>query len=105
MEVKEVLQPLRDIILIQADPVEKQTASGLLLAEQWESRPPYGVVLAVGSKVESVKPGDRVMFNRFAAIDIDLTIAGIKKVGKEQSERLKFCKESHILGIENGTNS
>lgn len=82
-----------DIVLIQADEQKTQTTSGLYIQEDWKTLPPTGTVLAVGNEVKEVKPGDRVIFERYGAVTYD----------KQQ----KLCKENQILGIiyeENKTN-
>lgn len=72
-------------MLIKADKPKDKTESGLLIQEDWKSLPPKGTVLAVGPLVTVVKPGDRVLFERYASIIL------------EDEERL--CKQSHLLAI------
>lgn len=73
-------------ILIEADEPVKQSASGILIQEDWETRPPYGTVLAVGPDVTEVKKGDRVVFERFGSIMMP-----------EKNQRL--CLEEHMLAV------
>lgn len=79
------MKPFRDIVLIKADKPRKQTKTGILVAEDWKTLPLTGEVLATGPQVNIVKPGDRVMFERYASIIL------------ENDERL--CKASHIFGL------
>lgn len=79
------MKPTRNIVLVQADQPAKQTASGILLDEDWKTLPPIGTVKAIGPEVTTVKVGDRVIFERYAAVIL------------EGDDRL--CQESHILGI------
>ena len=72
-------------MLLKADKPRKQTKSGILISEDWKTLPPKGEVLAVGPLVKQVKPGDRVLFERYASIIL------------ENDERL--CKEGHIFGM------
>lgn len=65
------MQPLRDVLLIKADQVKKQTDNGILISEQWKSLPLTGEVLAVGPEVTAVQVGDRVGFNRYASIVLE----------------------------------
>lgn len=65
------MKPLRDCILIEADKKEYTTKSGLYLKENWNTLPPYGEVLAIGPDVATVKVGDRVLFNRYAAMQLE----------------------------------
>lgn len=76
------MKPTRDIVLIKADPVKEKTESGILLKENWKSLPLTGEVIAVGPEVETIKPGDRVGFTRYASVIL------------ENDERL--CKERQI---------
>ena len=79
------MKPLRDLILIKADKEQTETKSGILIVENWVTLPLTGKVISVGTLVESVKPGDRVMFERYGSVIL------------ENNERI--CKESHIIGV------
>lgn len=79
------MKPTRDIVHILADkPIEK-TSTGLLLNEGWKTLPLTGKVMAVGPLVQHAKVGDRVVFDRYASVQL------------RGDERL--CKESHILAV------
>ena len=79
------MEPIGDLVLVQADAAQTQTKSGLYIHEDWKTVPPTGKVLAIGEKVTLVKVGDRVIFERYGAITFD----------KDQ----KLCKENQILGV------
>jgi co-chaperonin GroES (HSP10) len=79
------MKPLRDLILIKADKEQAETKSGILIVKDWVTLPLTGKVISVGTLVESVKPGDRVMFERYGSVIL------------EDNERI--CKESHIIGV------
>lgn len=79
------MKPLRDIVLIKADPAELKTNSGLLLHENWKSLPLAGEVVEVGPAVVGIEPGSRVLFNRYASVILE--------------EDLRLCKESQIIGV------
>lgn len=85
-----MIKPTRDIVLVKVEKAPEKTASGFYIKEDWKTLPPVGEVLAVGPEVTTVKKGDKILFERFAAIIL------------ENDERL--CKESHILGIINEGN-
>ena len=72
---------LRDMVLIQADPEEKRTASGLHIAREWKKLPQTGKVLGIGPEVEQVKPQNRVHFNRYAFTPM----GGDKFIGAEKN--------------------
>lgn len=79
------MQPVRDLVLIQADSAKTQTESGILVQEEWKTLPLTGEILEVGPQVTQVKKGDKVTFNRYSSIIL------------EKDQRL--CKESQISGI------
>lgn len=61
-----MLQPLSEYVLVEPEDRSKSAYSskaGLLVAPpEFEGNPNIGRVHAVGSKVTTVKPGDRVVF-------------------------------------------
>lgn len=77
-----MIQPTRDLVLIKADEPPEKTTSGLFVVENWKTLPLEGKVIAIGPDVKETKPGDRVMFMRYATVIL------------EDSERL--CQEGHI---------
>lgn len=79
------MKPLRDIILIEPDKPPEKSAAGLYIVEEWKSLPPSGTVKAVGPEVTKVKPGDRVIFERYGSIIFN--------------KETRLCKESQILGF------
>lgn len=79
------MQPTRDIVLVRADDVKEKTDSGIYIKQDWKTLPPTGTVSAVGPDVKTVKPGDRVVFERYASVILE--------------DGFRLCKESHILGI------
>lgn len=81
--------PLGQIILIRVDQPKTQDSSGLYISEEWKTIPPTGVVEAVGPDVTICKKGDRVFFERYAAIDTPF------------DEDLKACRSDNILVIYN----
>lgn len=78
------MQPLTDRVLVEVEEAKKATASGILLQEDWKTLPPHGTILAVGPDVTQVKVGDKVIFERYAAV-----IMG------ERNQRM--CQEKHIM--------
>ena len=104
------MQPLQDWTLIEPSEAKGKTTGGLFIPDTAKEKPVEGKVLAVGKgrwetpeqksgrkpkkKVEKVfkstvlKPGDRVLYEKFGTTDIELD-------GKE----LVLVRESDILGI------
>lgn len=74
-------RPLGDRVLIRLDQPEKQTPGGILLPDSARNeRPGRGEVLAVGPGKATadgspaplaVKPGDRVLFTKWAGTPVD----------------------------------
>lgn len=70
------IQPMADYIVVQAEVAVSKTASGLYLPGNAQEKPKTAKVLAVGSAVNEVKVGDRVIYkNEYEAVNV--------KVGKE----------------------
>ena len=82
------IKPLRDNVLLEADKPAKQSASGILIQEDWKSVPPTGRVLAIGPDCEGISVGDTVLFNRYGSITVE--------------DDIRLCQMSHILGVLNG---
>jgi co-chaperonin GroES (HSP10) len=85
------MKPLRDIILIKPDGVAEKTTSGLYIKEDWKTLPLTGEIVAVGDAVTAVKAGDKVIFDRFGAINY-------------LDKDLKMCTEKQIYGVINENN-
>jgi chaperonin GroES len=102
------LQPLNDWAVIRPAAAEEKTAGGIIIPDTAKEKPQEGVVEAIGpgayeeEKSEdkkkdkkarqfvptSVKPGERVLYQRYAGTSY--TIAG---------EELVLVREKDILGI------
>ncbi len=91
------IKPLADRVVIEISEDTEQTAGGIIIPETAREKPQQGTVVAVGpgkmlesGKREemSVKPGDKVLFQKYGGTDIKLE-------GKEY----KILNERDILGI------
>lgn len=71
------MKMLHDYVAIEPDKPEEKTASGLLLAEQIKTYPPFGTVKHVGKNITEIKPGDRVIYKVYASVDIKDNLAVI----------------------------
>ena len=66
------LEPLDDYLVIE--PLdEPETASGLIVPANEATHVRTGIVASVGPDVESVQPGDKVIFPRDAGFEVRLT--------------------------------
>lgn len=65
------MKPLGDKLLVQVDKAEERTKSGLFVTEEWKTLPPFATVKAIGPYVTQVRVGDRIVFNRYAAVALE----------------------------------
>ena len=91
------IKPLQDRVLVKRLEAEEKTASGLYIPDSAKEKPQEGEVVAVGpgkvleggNKVElTVKPGDKILFSKYAGTDIKL-----------DGEEYLIMREDDILGI------
>jgi chaperonin GroES len=91
------IKPLQDRVIVKRIEAEEKTASGIIIPDTAKEKPQEGEVIAVGpgkvldngTKVElTVKPGDRVLFSKYAGTDVKID-------GKEYL----IMREDDILGI------
>lgn len=92
----ERMKPLRHTVLLRVDPKETKTKTGISInaAGAWNKLPPTGTVLAVGPQVKDVRPGDRVVFARYAVIELD-----------ERQTELRLILDKNIMGVIDGETS
>jgi chaperonin GroES len=92
--------PLHDRILVRRVEERETTKSGLIIPDTAKEKPQDGEVLAVGKgKVKDdgkvipmqLKPGDRVLFGKYAGTDIIL-----------DGEDYLIMREDEVLGINLG---
>lgn len=89
MKSEDKYTPLGDIVIIRADQPRSETASGIVIKEDWKALPPKGEIIAMGGKCKELEfqIGDRVVFERYSAITLE--------------DDLRLCKASQVLAIEN----
>jgi chaperonin GroES len=64
------LTPLFDKILIKRLPEFSETGGGILIPEEYREKAMNGEVVSVGPDVEQVRPGQIIMFAKYAGTDI-----------------------------------
>lgn len=66
------IKPLGDRVLIKIEEVEEKTASGIFIPQTAQEKTQSGIVTAVGDDedVIKVKPGDKVMYDKYAGTSI-----------------------------------
>lgn len=91
------VRPLHDRVIVRRLEEEEKTAGGIIIPDTAKEKPIQGEVIAVGNgkiledgKVRplDVKPGDRVIFSKYAGTEIKLD-------GKEYL----MMREDDILGV------
>ena len=93
-----MFKPLHNYVLLTRIEEENKTAGGIIIPDTAKEKPVHGRVVAVGDGVfengqkipMSVKPGDTVLFAKWAASANEVKIDGTDYV---------LIKESDILGI------
>lgn len=82
------IKPLSDRVLIQPNPAEEKTATGLIIPDTAKEKPLAGKVVAVGpgtSEVKmEVKVGDQVLYGKYAGTEV--TVEGETYLIMRQSD-------------------
>ena len=78
--VRLALEPLDDYVVIQPSDEETETRAGLIIPASAEAGCRTGIVTAVGPDVESLEPGDKVLFPKEAGFDVRLVGSAVKVV-------------------------
>ena len=77
------LEPLDDFVVVEYAEEEAETRAGLILPASAETQCAAGIVTAVGSEVEGVAPGDKVLFPKDAGYDVRLAGTAQKVLKRE----------------------
>ena len=93
---KSKIKPLSDRVLVQPEPAEEKTSSGIIIPDTAKEKPQEGTVVAAGpGKVEngtkidmSVKEGDKVLYGKYSGTEITL-----------DGDEYLIMREADILGI------
>jgi len=72
------IEPLDDYLVIQPSDEESETTLGLIIPASEETDCATGVVTAVGSDVNGIEPGDKVLFPRGSGFDVRFAGAAVK---------------------------
>ncbi len=91
------IRPLQDRIIVKRMEEEEKTAGGIIIPDTAKEKPQEGKVIAVGKgkvgedgKVQplDVKPGDKVLFGKYAGTEIKL-----------EGEEHLIMREDDLLGV------
>jgi co-chaperonin GroES (HSP10) len=86
-QVDVTIEPLDDYLVIQ--PLdESETASGLIVPVNEAAQCATGIVAAVGPEVNSVEPGDKVLYPRDAGYEVRLA---------RSSHRVRVVKREELV--------
>lgn len=93
-----MFKPLHNYVLLERIEEENRTAGGIIIPDNAKEKPVHGRVIAVGDGIiengqkiaPTVKPGDSVLFAKWASSANEVKIDGVDYI---------LIKESDILGI------
>ena len=70
------IKPLADRVLVEPAAAEVKTAGGIIIPDTAKEKPQKGTVVAVGpgkkDEPMTVKPGDSVLYGKYAGTEINL---------------------------------
>lgn len=70
------IKPLADRVLVEPEPAEEKTSSGIIIPDTAQEKPQKGTVMAVGQGKKdeplTVKEGDNVLYGKYAGTEITL---------------------------------
>ncbi|MEE1221987.1 MAG: co-chaperone GroES [Bacteroidaceae bacterium] len=82
------IKPLADRVLIEPQPAETKTASGIIIPDTAKEKPLQGTIKAVGPGTKDeemqVKVGDVVLYGKYAGTEVELD--GTKYLIMRQSD-------------------
>ena len=84
-----IIKPLGERVLIKQTEQEEVTKSGIVLP--WtasKEKPIIGEVLAIGAKVEDIKVGDKVIFEKYSGTEV-----------KDGEENYLILEKDNVLAI------
>jgi chaperonin GroES len=81
-------QPLGDRVFVTYTEEMERTSGGIYVPDTAKEKPQRGTVQAIGKKVENVKVGDQVLFDKYSGSKLRI-----------DDEECLILKEEDILGI------
>ena len=84
-----IIKPLGERVLIKQTEQEEVTKSGIVLpGTASKEKPIIGEVLAIGLKIEEVKVGDKVIFEKYSGTEV-----------KDGEENYLILEKDNVLAI------
>lgn len=84
-----MIKPLGTRVLVRRKPEVTKTAGGLFIPDTCTEKPMEGIIMAIGDEITKVKAKDKVLFQKFAGIEI---------VSNDDGQFI-IMDETEILGI------
>jgi len=81
-------QPLGDRVFVTYTEEMERTSGGIYVPDTAKEKPQRGTVQAIGKKVENVKVGDQVLFDKYSGSKLRI-----------DDEECLILKEEDILGV------
>lgn len=85
-----VIKPLGDRVLIQPQPTEEKTVSGIIIPDSCKETQFHGEVIAVGNDVTELHAGDVVLYNKHIGTEYESD--GIKYMIVHEKDVLAIVK-------------
>ena len=84
------IKPLADRVLIKPAPAEEKTVGGIIIPDSAKEKPLKGEIVAVGNGTKDmvVKPGDTVLYGKYAGTELEL-----------DGEKYLIMRQSDVLAI------
>ncbi|MCP9439081.1 MAG: co-chaperone GroES [Nitrospira sp.] len=87
-DIAKGFQPLGERVFVTYTEEMERTAGGIYVPDSAKEKPQRGIVQAIGKKVESVKVGDHVLFDKYSGTKLRI-----------DDEECLILKEEDILGV------
>ena len=84
------IKPLADRVLILPQPAEEKTVGGIIIPDSLKEKQYQGDVVAIGSKVEEISVGDKVLYNKHMGTECESE--GVKHLIMRQEDILAIVK-------------
>lgn len=83
-----MIKPIRDLILVCPEKESEKTESGFFIPDNAKEKQMRGVVIDIGGDVSEVKPGDSILFGKYAGTEVEMN-------GKQYL----IFKEDDVMGV------
>ena len=82
--IRLTLDPLDDYVVIEPSDEETETRAGLIIPASAEAGCRTGIVTAVGTEVEGIEAGDKVLYPKDAGFDVRLAGSAVKVIRRRE---------------------